>query len=39
MPKTAKKIECSEAGLVALQKIVFAYTSEQRMVRRAKEIT
>jgi len=38
MPKTAKKVDCTENDIISLCKIVSAHTSEQRMVRRAKMI-
>lgn len=38
MPRFARKIECTETELKALQKIVSAQKSEQRMVRRAKMV-
>ena len=38
MPKTARKIECSETDVTALRRIISAQKSEQRMVRRAKMV-
>jgi len=38
MPKTAKRVTCTEKDIIALHKIVNAQKSEQRMVRRAKMI-
>lgn len=38
MPRIAKILECSEEDVAALQKIISAHKSEQRMVRRAKMV-